>query len=261
MFTLADISVDQFVIFSLVFARVASIIAFLPLLGGAYVPTHIKAGIALVISILVFPVVGGYDINIPKGLYDYSILFVREVMIGLVIGYVSSLIFMGVQYAGSIIDLQIGFTMIEIIDPETEASITVIGHFKTLVFTMVFLVIGAHYYFIRVIGDSFEQIMLDNASLSFNLISSELVNLTANIFVIAIKLSAPVLITLVITTISLGIIARVIPQINVFIVGLPLQISVGLAVMVISLPLLYRIFEYLVQGLLESTYRMLMIMG
>ena len=150
--------------------------------------------------------------------------------IGLIIGYASRLVFAGVQMAGHLVGFQMGFGIVNVIDPSTSSQVSVTSQFENILAMLIFLSINAHHWFLKGIVESFSLVPL----LGFHFtgaVANIMVDIFKNVFIIGIKLGAPVIAALFFTTIALGLVARTVPQINVFIIGFPLQIGIGLLMM------------------------------
>jgi flagellar biosynthetic protein FliR len=169
-------------------------------------------------------------------------LAAKEMLIGFIIGYFFSLLFIGVQIGGSIVGYQIGLAIVNVYDPESGGEVSLVGEFWFLVAVLIFLAIDGHHSIISAFADSYRLIPVG----VFNFAGSAgefIIRFSAYSFVMAVKLAAPVIITLFLTEVALGVVARTAPQMNIFIVGLPLKIGVGFLVIATSLP----VFRYIVE--------------
>jgi flagellar biosynthetic protein FliR len=189
------------------------------------------------------------------------VLLIKEVFIGIVIGFVASLIFSIVQFAGALVDTLMGFGFVELVDPFTESSTTTLGQLKVLIFTMVFLVLGGHYYMIMAIAKSFEVIPLLTAHINAGPLLDSVGTICAGVFISAIKLAAPAFVTLIVTSLALGLVARTVPQMNVYFVGLPLTIVLGFSVTIIAFPLLATVFGKMFNTMLEDVWKLMVMMA
>ena len=147
------------------------------------------------------------------------------------------------------------------IDPFSNAAGTVSGQFLIIIFSIIFLLINGHYFLLLAIQKSFEVIPLFNAHMPTGSVANLLVSMVANVFVMAFRLSAPVFSVLVLTSLSLGIVARTVPQINIFFVGLPLKIGLGLTTLAIVLPAMAMIFRSMFEKLIQDIWRLLYLMA
>ena len=143
---------------------------------------------------------------------------------------------MAVQFAGEVIGIDVGFGVVNIIDPLSSEQISIIGTFKNLIAVVVFLLVDGHHVVLQTLAVSFEMVPLGGMQFT-DLLAQGLIQMTSRVFVMAAKLAAPVIAALFLTSLALGIIARTVPQMNVFIVGFPLKIAVGMLVLMLSLPL------------------------
>ncbi len=233
--TWLDFSVARFQVFLLVFIRIIGVIAVSPFFGHRVIISQAKVGLGLIIAATLFssmPV----QLDPEPNLLPYVILAAKELILGMLFGYTARLVFFAVQFAGEIIGIDIGFGVVNIIDPLSAEQISVIGTFKNLIAIVTFLVINGHHVILNALIQSFEMLPLGGIHLSAGL-GSGIIEMTAQVFIMAIQMSAPVITALFMTSLALGIVARTVPQMNVFIVGFPLKIGIGVAMLMISLPL------------------------
>jgi len=253
----SNITSEQIQVFLLAFVRIASIISLLPFLGSQAVPMQLKAGFSIFIAILLFPNIPLSQTHLALNLPGFVFMVVKEIFVGITIGYSTTIIFAIIQFGGRLIDTQIGFALVEIIDPFSEVEVTVTGQFQVLIYSILFLSINAHYFLLIAVQKSFEIIPLFGAQMPSGNVASHLISMVGDIFVLAVRISAPVLGVLILTELALGIIARTVPQLNVFFVGLPLKIFLGIVTMIITLPLLAKLFQSLIQKMMADIWQLL----
>jgi flagellar biosynthesis protein FliR len=193
------------------------------------------------------------NIQLPAGTMSYILVVFKQIMIGAVIGYASYLIFAAIQLAGQIIDLQMGFGIVNVIDPLSNNQVSIMGQFQFILGVLIFLSINGHHFLFQAITDSFRFVPLTGVGLTQATVN-KLADLFVNMFVIAFKIAGPATLALLLTNVTLGMIARTIPQMNVFIVGLPLNILVGLLAVMISLPILANLFNTLLTAMWDDIY-------
>ena len=255
--------VDQAGWFFLVFVRIVTIMAFLPVFGSYAVPPQVKVAFALILSTLLFGAVmtndrlAAEEFTLPL----FGLLVVKEVMVGIAIGFVASMLFAAVQFAGRLVDTEIGFGFVELMDPMSNETVTVWGQLQVILFTILFLTINGHYFMLLAIQRSFELIPLLGGSLPGGKVAYHLVSITGAVFVTALKFSAPIYVTLVLSELALGAVARTVPQINIFFVGMPLKIAIGLGTAALSLPMLAILFRATVERLVQDIWRLLFYMA
>jgi flagellar biosynthetic protein FliR len=243
------LNTEYILVFTFVFLRISAILALIPVIGEKAVPIRVKAGLALLIALLVFPAI---RMDIPSLQADAAIVAVvlamtGEVLIGVIIGFAARLIFAGIQFAGNMIGLQMGLSIANVIDPVSSTQASIIAEFKYLVAMLVFLAVDAHHLFIQAIVDSYRFVTPFGFHFSDSL-TQFIFTFSRELFVTAVKISAPVMAVLLFSNVALGVVARTVPQINVFIVGMPLQIATGLIVLGLTLP----VFVSAVQRALNS---------
>ncbi len=246
MQTVADVSVDQILLFLFCFVRIASMLVLFPIFGSRNGPLILKGAFSLILAAIIFPTLDTVVLSIPTGVFSFAVIVIKEVIIGITIGFVASLIFAAVQFGGNLIDHQMGFLMAQVNDPLEDAPITPIAQFNTIFFMIIFLAMNGHHFFITAIRESFNYIQITQAKMDSGRVVLRMVHLTGGIFVTALKIAAPVMVTHFIVTVALGIIARTLPQMNIFIVGLPLNIGISILLLVITFGTMYQIFEVVV---------------
>lgn len=227
--------------FILVLLRVSAIVVTIPVISEASVPARFKAALSILITLIVFPLV------VPKippaENYHVLILMYRmagEVMIGLIIGYIARLVLAGIQMAGDIIGFQMGLSIANVIDPMTSEQVSIITELQYLVALLVFLAVDAHHIFFSAIIQSYS--ILNPLVFHFSgPLMQAVLSYSKEMFVIAVKLAAPLIAVMLFTNVGLGIVARTVPQINIFIVGMPLQIAVGLILLGLTVPMFVKL--------------------
>jgi flagellar biosynthetic protein FliR len=236
--------------FVLVLVRASGLFLSAPVFASRNIPTMAKASWILLVAFLVFPVVDFAPEKLPEPGLAFAIAVVRELLVGFVIGFGATLLFTGIQLAGQIVDIQMGLGMVNIIDPITSTQISVMGQYYFLVATLVFMAVDGHHVLLKAVVDSFGVIPLGGATVDPAL-GGKLMALFGKVFFIAFRVGAPVIGALFITNMALGIIARTVPQMNVFIVGMPLNIAVGFLMVTLSM----GFFVFILQGLFDGMYR------
>jgi flagellar biosynthesis protein FliR len=227
---------DQFHIFLLILLRISALLIVAPIFGHRMFPAHAKIGLALAISLVFFPMMAAKGLRVPAGIVPYAWMMGREIVMGTVLGFAVMLLFIGVQFAGQLAGLQIGFGIVNVIDPQSSEQVSIIGQFLDILAILILLTTDGHHLILRGLSASFETVPLGGAALTGPVVE-KVVSLSSQVFVIAVQISAPVLLTLFLISVALGFLARTVPQMNVFIVGFPVQVAVGLAVLFASLPL------------------------
>ncbi|OKP79034.1 flagellar biosynthetic protein FliR [Paenibacillus helianthi] len=249
-------------VFLLIFCRISAFFVVVPVFSSQSVPPTFKIGLSFFVAMVVFSS-GGTGITVPQDL-TYILLIAREVLIGLLLGFIGYLMFMAIQTAGSFIDIQIGFGIANVIDPMTGASAPIIGNFKYMIALLMFLSMNGHHYLLDAIVYSYKWVPIDN-DLFIKMIDGSLseffVRTFAQSFILAFQMSAPLVTALFLTDVGLAFLARTAPQYNVFVIGVPLKIIVGLALLLILMPGLAMLFQNLFDIMFESMHNVLGLIG
>lgn len=231
---LFNLTQGQVETFLLIAVRVSTMLFVFPIFSAKQIPVAVRIGLSFLISFILFKTVTPL---VPLDLGALLAAAVSQVVIGLVVGFVATLVFMGIQFAGEILDIQIGFAVANVISPQTQQQVTVIGEFQLTLATLLFLISDAHLVMLQGIGGSFHLVPLPYVSMNPH-VAGTFVTFLDQAFLIVLKIAAPPAVALFVTNLALGLMARVAPQMNVFVVGFPLQIGIGLIAMAVSVPLL-----------------------
>jgi flagellar biosynthetic protein FliR len=229
-------------LFALVLCRIGGLFAALPVFGGRRLPARIKIVAVLAITMVCLPVLQITPPPVPEDAFTLGLLVVRELLIGLTLAFITQIIFAAVELSGQIIGLQMGFSISSVIDPSMGNQMQIMSVMQSLLATLFFLSLNIHHVFIRAIVDSFTVIPLGSWKMSEALLHF-LVKATTDVFILGIRLAAPVMVALLLTTVVLGIMARAFPQMNVFMVSFPLNIGLGFMVLGMTLLLFFHILE------------------
>ncbi len=232
---LLNIPLEQVQLFILVLVRVSAILFSLPSMGSRNVPTLLKAGLAMAVSLLVFPQVDAFPEMLLNNPWRLAIGLAAEVAVGMIIGLMVNLLFSGIQLAGQIAGFQMGIAIANVVDPASSMQVPILSQFLNLFALMIFMTLNMHHFFIKALVEAFER--LPFLGIHFNGDLYELVmTLTAQAFVVAVQIGAPVMVALLLTSVALGLVARTVPQMQIFIVAMPLKIILGLFFLGASLP-------------------------
>jgi len=252
------ISLTQFTLFTLVLGRMAGLFAALPLFGGERVPMMIRAASVLAMTLVCFPVLSLREPVLPADFLSLFLLVACETMIGLTLGIIARSLFAAVEFCGQIVGMQMGFSMSSLFDPAM-GQIPLMSVFQSLLASLLFLSLGVHHVFIRAMVESYAVIPLGGWHVTGDLISF-LVSVTSGVFILGVKLAAPVMVALLATTVVLGIMARSFPQMNIFMISMPLNIGVGLLALGLSLLVFMRTLEVsfgALSGQIRTLFRLL----
>ncbi len=231
--------------FFLIFTRIGAILFFGPVFNSRVIPNLVKIGLGILITIIIFPFVQKIDfVKQNFNIINYIILLGLELSIGIVIGFLSTFIFAAIQTAGQLIGFSMGLAIANVFDPITNEQVSEISHLQNIFALWIFLLLNGHHIFLKACIHSFEFIPLAGFYLKTSFFKL-LIKSGGEIFIIAVKIGAPMLLALFTVDLSFAIISRLAPQINIMIVGLPIKIFVGFFFMMVSLPLFVYMFKKL----------------
>ncbi|NLL17588.1 MAG: flagellar type III secretion system protein FliR [Clostridia bacterium] len=231
---------NLWLVFLLAVTRITAFIAVAPLFSNRSVPAWSKIGIGLFLGAVVTPFAGNPQLLQVDAL-TFALLLVEEALVGLALGAVANIIFHGIMIGGQLMDVSMGFAMSNLFDPTSEVQSTLIGRFLNLVAMMMLLAMDGHHSMILALSSSFELVPAAGVNLN-SLVTREVVSIFTGMFLLAFKLAAPILAVIFVSEISLGLVARTVPQLNVFILGFPLKIGLGVLVLALIFPIMAVVF-------------------
>ncbi|MDE3838532.1 flagellar type III secretion system protein FliR [Bacillus methanolicus] len=246
----------KFPMFLLIFVRVTSFFLMMPFFSYRTIPARIKIGLGFFLAWIMFFTIDApaFEIN-----GEFLLLIIKEALVGLLIGFVAYMIMSAIQIAGGFIDFQMGVAIANVIDPQTGAQSPLMGQYLYSVALLFLLTANGHHLLIDGIFYSYKFIPIDQAWIPFgneNFLNYILKSFSS-VFVIAFQMSVPVVGCLLLVDVALGIVARTVPQLNVFIVGLPLKIGVSFIVLIAVMGVMMLAVSQLFETML-STMRGLM---
>lgn len=232
---LTQYDVEQFL---LILVRIASFLYTAPIFSiSRTIPNKVKIGFAVLISFLLFPIVPVSTVEY-NSLIQYTTVILKEASVGLVIGYMANICLNILNFAGRIIDMEIGFAMVTLFDPATNEQTSITGTLYTY-FVMLMLVVSDMYqYVVRAVVDSYDVIPIDGAVFNMGSLLELIVQYTVDCFVLGFRIVLPFFTVTLILNIVLGILAKIAPQMNMFVIGMQLKVFAGFIVMMITAMLL-----------------------
>ena len=213
--------------------RISILLFFMPIFGAKGVPTMWKAGVSITLALIITPVVPPIEI-FPQTLPEVCLGVLAEILMGLILALSIKMLLTSVQMAGQFMSFQMGFAMARAMDPQTGVQSTVLTQFLYLFTILIFLSIDGHHMIILALARSFT--IVPPNSLSFDSsIAGIIANISSQMFVIGLKIAAPIMVALFLSNLCLGIVARTVPQLNILLVGFPINICIGLILYILVL--------------------------
>lgn len=229
-----SVSTGDLPVFLLAFFRVTGVMMPAPLFGSGVVPPSVKVFVSLLLAVLFFPLVGRPEAPVEPNLALYALAVLRELGVGLLIGFAAAILFAAVQFGGQLIDQELGIMMANILDPISNEQVSIIGQFKLFLATVVYLLIDGHHILLRGVADSFRAIPIAGLRLTDGAVMHLSDTLIRDLFRVAVQIAAPSLVTLFLITIALAFMARTVPEMNIFVLGFSLRVMVGLLVLAVG---------------------------
>ena len=231
----------------LVLLRVSTLIILMPVLGHRIVPVSVKVGLIGLISILIYPLVKPSLPQIPLSPELLLVLAGQEILIAGMLAILAQLIFSAAQFAGQVMSYQMGLAIANVFDPATSAQIAVVGQFATVLAMMVWLAAGAHNAFLMSLVDSFHLLPIGQPWQinGWNILNDA----AANMFVLALRMVAPMMLLLFFLYVALGLLSRAVPQIQVFFVSFPLTVALGFLAFALAIPAIVSLMHDSFTGL------------
>jgi len=226
--------IGHIVIALLVMLRIGTLLILLPVLGHQLIPTQVKVGLIVLLTVLVYPLVEHQVTAIAIEPLSVAVIALQEMLIAAALALFAQLIFTAAQFAGQIMSFQMGLTVANVFDPATHSQQSVLSQLATTLAMLLWLATGAHHMFLHGLIDSFTLFPI-NHDWSFPALL-RLTDAAANMFTLALKLAAPIMLLLTFIYIALGLLARAVPQIQVFFVSFPLTVGLGLLAFAFGMP-------------------------
>lgn len=237
------ISLPYIMAFLTILVRVIGIFTTAPILGTKIIPNIAKVGLGLFLSYMIFSITPN-QINYFRELHflTYSILLISETIIGILLGFVASLIFNAIQFGGRLIDISMGMHIASVVDPLSSEQQSLVGQFQYILCILFFLSMNGHHLILTALLKSFSITPIGTLTFTASF-ANTLMQIITTSFIIGIQLAGPVVATLFLVDFSLGIIAKGVPQMNVFLTGMPLKSLVGFLIVFATFPFYHSFFK------------------
>ncbi|MEW4283716.1 flagellar biosynthetic protein FliR [Priestia koreensis] len=247
-------------VFLLVLVRITSFFVTVPLFSYRNIPTSHKIGLSVSLSFIVINVV-----KLPNIQLDdlFIMLAVKECLVGLSIGLIAYLVMMAIQIAGGLIDFQMGFTIANVIDPQNGTQSPLMGQYLYIIALLFLLSVNGHYLLIDGIYYSYQMIKVDELSIHIGsgLFAKQFITAFSTMFLIAVQMSLPIVGSIFLVDIALGIVARTVPQLNIFVIGFPIKIIASFALLTIVMGSMMMVVQKIFEQMLTFMQGLMRVLG
>lgn len=246
--------------FLLVFVRMLSLLLAVPLFSSRSVPTLVKIGLAFFLSAIVINTVDVEATVRSTDIANYALTVGKEFIVGWLIGFAAYLAYTTLVLAGQFIDMQIGFSMVNVFDPLSQIQLSITGNLYYYLVLLLTVASNAHFLFIKAILRSYDFVPLGSLLLSGSL-RNGFIGFYSRFFSVALQIAAPFFFVMLMTNVVLAILARTAPQMNLFVIGFPVKIMLGMLVMLITMNIFSNVSDIIVemfQEFMDTTIRGMM---
>lgn len=216
----------------LIFVRLTSFIVLVPGYSYKGIPSIMKVAIVGILSVFIYPALP--DLLIQQSMFDFGLLIIKEALFGMALGFVAQLLFSSIEIAGNLTDFQVGFSMGAVYDPAMGAQASNYGRTYYWIAIAVFFMLDMHLILMDTILNSFKVIPLGTANI-YSTGFGAILRVFSEVFVLGISLAIPMIITALVTDVVLGVVSRTVPQINVFMLGMPMKSMISFFIFIISI--------------------------
>ena len=256
MVTLLQTYLDQFLVFVFVLSRVSGLIMTVPLLSSRSVPLHLRAMLTVALSLLITPTFWGVSALDPQSLLNLGILLGKEFVLGMTLGLVIMILFMGLQVAGQIVSQMSALSLAEVFDPAYDSNMSIFSQLFEVIALSCFLLIGGHRQVMTGLLETFQWMPPGDVTFSDGIVAA-LSEITAHSFLLGIRAAAPTIVALLLSILVLGLISRTLPQLNILAVGFSLNAIVLIGTLALTLGSIVLLFQDHVEPTVEMTLQAL----
>ncbi len=223
--------------FLLILVRVSFFVYVAPFFAMTNTPRRVKIGLCVFLSYLLFVYVDHNEV-VYASLLGYAVIVMKEAVTGLLIGWGAQICMTVAAFAGSIADMEVGLSMVSLMDPMTRENATFSGVFYQYLFTLMLIISGMYQYLLQALIDTFTLIPVGGAVLQIDSLLSSMMRFMSDYIIIGFRICLPIFCVILILNCTLGVLAKVSPQMNMFAVGMQMKVLVGLSVMFLTVRML-----------------------
>lgn len=242
----------------LVLLRISAFVMTAPFFSYSTIPHQLKAALSIMLTLIVLNTIPVVSLSY-QGVFGYSVLVLKETVIGLILGFMCSMCMYIISFAGQMMDTEMGLAMSSMFDPLSNIQVTVTGNIYNYLIMLMLLVTNMHYYIIRAITDSFKMFNVGEGVFRTNAIKELAVDFMGNYFLIAFRIVLPVFCCMLLINVVLGVLTKVAPQMNMFVIGIQIKVFVGIILLVILVQTIPTVSDYIFKEMREVISQVLKI--
>lgn len=255
-----DIIVSNFIVFVMIFSRVAGIFTFNPIFGRNNIPTRVRTGATFAMAIVFTSFTDQTYVLDSSNLLGFAFDIFKEMSIGFILGFFVNLILTIFFYAGEMMDMQVGLGMAKILDPSSGINMPIFASFHYYWFLLYFFIIGGHYSYINLFAISYEVMPIGFSTLNIN-ISYVLVNYFTEVMKLAVRFALPIIVTEMMAEAAMGVMMKAVPTIQVFAVNIQMKLILGITLMVLLAGPMSDYIGYIMDLMLTGLYNIMPSIG
>ncbi len=212
--------------------RITGLMLFAPFLGSAVIPARIKAVLVIVLTAVMYPTASARVAEVQVG--QWPMLVITEMTIGVALGIATSLVFEAAQMAGQILSIQMGYSLVNILDPQTQVDTTVVSLFHQTIAMLIFLQMDVHHWLIKAVANSYSYLPPGTGTLS-RVFTGEILRIGGSVFEVGLQIAAPVLAATLVADIVIGLLGKASPQMPLLLLGPAIKSILGIGILVVAL--------------------------
>lgn len=231
---------------------------FIPVFGSNNIPLQIRILFLAFVSLMMLPIIKMTQ-TVPYDMMVFGGMLLSEFIIGLCIGFIGLLVTNAIYLAGLMIDMSVGFAMVNVVGVQDESEVPITANFFYILAMFIFLLLDFHHEVIKAIVKSYEMIPIGGLNFNFFVVS-HFFGIMKESFEIGFQIAAPIILTILVLDIILGVLSKAMPGMNIFAIGLPGKITVGLLTLYLVMPYIQNIFVLLFQKMMEYMNQLMWIL-
>lgn len=239
-----NFTVENLEFYLLILMRVAGLVMTAPFFSYSSVPARIRAAFSVFLALIVIQTVPVITLQY-SGVFGYSILILKETMLGVTLGLMCTICFYVINLAGQLMDMEMGLSMANMFDPMTNMQFSVTGNLYNYLLMLMLVVTNMHYYILRAIVDSFSYFNVGEAVFDTTSLKNVVLDFIVNYFIIAVRIILPVFCCMLLINVVLGVLAKAAPQMNMFVVGMQIKVLAGLIILVLVIQSFPMVADYI----------------